>query len=81
MILPTKRLGMDRALLGLGADLIKVLEEPMTISRLWYEFQQLQGSKPNVSIVSYDWFVLCLDFLNAIHAIELSGGTLRRRLA
>ena len=42
MILPTKHVRADRALIGVGAELIDILREPMTVSRLWNE---LRGAK------------------------------------
>lgn len=68
MILPTKHLTADRALLGLGAEVLKLLSEPRTLSSLWYE---LRESRRDSSIVTYDWFILCLCFLNTIQAVEI----------
>ncbi|GHO94589.1 hypothetical protein KSF_046370 [Reticulibacter mediterranei] len=38
MILPTKRLGPERAMLTVGAEILSLLTEPKTVSRLWHEF-------------------------------------------
>jgi hypothetical protein len=37
MILPTKRLGIERAMLTVGAEILELLTEPKTVSRLWEE--------------------------------------------
>ena len=39
MILPTKRITAERALLGIGAEVLRLLEEPKTVSRLWNEYK------------------------------------------
>ncbi len=77
MILPTKRL-TDRALLRLGGDVLGILGEPKTVSRLWEELKKLPDRAQSPSSVTYDWFVLTLDFLYALRAIELTDGLLRR---
>ena len=35
MILPTKHIRPDRALIGVGAEVLVVLGQPMTVSKLW----------------------------------------------
>ena len=40
MILPTKHIRAERALIGVGAELFDLLREPMTVSRLWNELYQ-----------------------------------------
>ncbi len=39
MILPTKGIQADRALLAVGADILRLLDEPKTVSRLWDEMR------------------------------------------
>lgn len=72
MILPTKGIEEERALLALGADLVRLLTEPMTVSRLWELFQ----STPRQTRVTFDWFVLSLDLLFALGALEMNRGRL-----
>lgn len=78
MILPTKGVGPDKALLSLGAKILQELEEPKTVSRLWSEFsmRSLSGSK-----YTFDWFVLALDLLYVLGAVEYVAGRLRRSAA
>ena len=78
MILPTKRLGQDRAMLAVGAEVLSMLEEPKTVSRLWEEFQSYREGKPGSGTVTYDWFVLTLDLLYTLSAVELELGLLRK---
>jgi hypothetical protein len=72
MILPSKHISQEKALLTIGAELLKVLNRPKTISTVW-EQVRLSGS------ISYDWFVLALDLLYTIDAIDLYEGHISRR--
>lgn len=78
MILPTKRISQDRALLSIGADILFLLREPKTVSLLWEEFQRAREGTKGTKTVTYDWFVLALDFLYTLHAIELEHGRIQR---
>jgi len=74
VILPTKRVSADRALVALGAEVLSLLDEPKTVSRLWDEFKQVKAQKSESSIVTFDWFVLALDFLYLCDAVEAERG-------
>ncbi len=78
MILPTKRLGQDRAMLAVGADVLSLLDEPKTVSRLWEEFQQNRDRRLGVRAITYDWFILTLDLLYTLQAVEMERGLLRK---
>lgn len=78
MILPTKHIRPDRALLAVGADLLGRLCEPMTVSRLWDEVRFTRGGGAEPAPINYDWFVLALDLLFIIGAIEVERGLLRK---
>lgn len=77
MILPTKSLSSDRALLKIGGDILRLLTMPKTVSRLWEELKREDSNakKPNYP---YDWFILALDLLYSLRAIELREGKIRR---
>lgn len=68
MILPDKYVTTPYSLLGQSALLLKFRRNGMTVSDLW---TAVQGS------VSYERFVLALDFLFLIGAVDLDRGTLR----
>jgi hypothetical protein len=78
MILPTKRLGPERAMLTIGAEILSLLTEPKTVSRLWDELVHLMSERSSTRIVNYDWFILTLDLLYMLGSIELDYGKLRR---
>lgn len=76
MILPTKGLGLDRALLSIGGEVLRRLDRPKTVSRLWEQIGRRDASL--LESVPYDWFVLAIDFLFMVNAIEFEDGRLRR---
>ena len=76
MILPTKGLAIDRALLSVGAELLRRLEQPKTVSRLWEQMSKRQSTL--LQTVSYDWFLLTLDLLYLWGALEFKDGRLYR---
>lgn len=77
MILPTKHVRPQRALLGVGAEILETLRRPMTVSALWDRVRKNRAATPAAPI-SYAWFVLSLDFLYLIEAVELRDGILAR---
>ena len=78
MILPTKHIRTDRALIGVGAELLHLLREPMTISRLWNELRERRAPGSLLAPIDYHWFILSLDLLFMIGAIQMSRGLLFR---
>lgn len=77
MILPTKNLDQSRALIEVGGEILLLLASPKTISSLWENFKVFRGSNRK-SVITFDWFILALDFLYIIEAIEYENGKLRR---
>ena len=77
MILPTKNLDQSRALLEVGGEILHLLTSPKTISNLWENFKAYRVSNLK-SAITFDWFILALDFLYIIEAIEYDSGKLRR---
>lgn len=80
MILPTKHIKPDRALIGVGAEILQLLRGPMTVSGLWDEVRERRSSHAPSSPISYQWFILALDFLYMIDAISFKNGLLQRRI-
>lgn len=78
MILPTKRLPQDRALIAIGADVLLNLARPQTVSKLWDEVKQSRHARRFSTQLPFDWFLLALSILFAIGAIELIDGRLHR---
>lgn len=78
MILPTKHVRPDRALIGVGAEVLDILKRPMTMSRLWDEVRGRRSLHAPNAPIDYQWFVLSLDLLYAIGALEFERGLVRR---
>jgi len=77
MILPGKHLQQDRALLGVGAEILGHLDEERTVSELWERVRAARG--PIATPLSFDWFILALTFLYAVMAIDFSDGVITAR--
>ena len=78
MILPTKHIRPERALLTIGGELLGCLREPMTVSRLWDALRTRIGERSQPAPINYDWFVLALDLLFMMGAIKLDRGLIRK---
>ena len=74
MILPTKHIRSEESLIGVGAYLLSHLSEQLTVSSLW------ERVKGNSSIATYERFILALDLLFSLGAIELERGLIRRQI-
>ncbi len=79
MILPTKHLSQGRALLTVGARLLAHLTQPKTVSALWEEISHPPTVKESKGpALRYDAYVLTLDLLFLMEAIEFQDGLLSR---
>ena len=78
MILPSKHLSQDRALLTVGAAILRHLSHPVTVSALWEQMPRSVVDQKAPSPLRYDGFVLALDLLFLIGAVELRDGLLVR---
>ena len=77
MILPSKHLRSDRALLTIGGIVLSTLDRPRTVSDLWDSVRRMSaGASRNP--IAFDWFVLSLDLLFMIGAISLDKGLISR---
>ena len=79
MILPSKHVSHDRALLSVGARILPHLSQPKTVSAVWEDIRPPVMTKGDLPPTQYDEFVLALDLLFLLGAIEMRGGLLRRR--
>jgi hypothetical protein len=78
MILPTKHIKPDRALLAVGAEMLQSLREPMTVSRLWDEVRTARQDRAVSAPVNYDWYVLALDLLFLLGAVKFEQGLISK---
>lgn len=68
MILPTKHIPLNRSLLGAGAVILSLLDIPLTPTTIWDQ------AKYAPEIGTYSRFILTLDFLYAVGAIDMVDG-------
>ncbi len=73
MILPTKHIPQNEALIGVGATVLGHLSGPMTVSGLWERLR----SERNVG--TFERFVLATNLLFLIGAVDLRDGLITRR--
>lgn len=78
MLTPTKGIAPDRALLAVGAQILQGLDSPLTVSQAWARLKAHRKKLGHRSPVSFEWFVLALDVLHALGAVELHDDLLMR---
>jgi hypothetical protein len=78
MILPSKHLSQDRALLSVGAKILQQLQVPKTVSAIWETLSQPEN-KTTMPTINYSGFILALDLLYAVNAIKLEDGIISVR--
>ena len=78
MILPTKGISMRKALLSVAGEVLRTLDEPKTVSRVWDEFRERSDPRGEIT---FDWFVLGLDLLFILGTVEFGQGHLSRAVA
>lgn len=78
MLLPTKGVSIDRALITVGADLLDELHDPMSVSALWDRYNRHQRSA-TAARITFDWFSLSLAALYAMGLVDsTTDGYIRR---
>ena len=72
MILPSKHISQENALLTVGAELLNIIKRPKTVSTIWEQIRLARS-------INYNWFILALDLLYTLDAIEINEGLVFRR--
>jgi len=75
LILPGKHLSPQRALIGVGAEILHQLDRPCDVSELWDRVCSDRTGREQAAL-GYDWFLLALTFLYSISAIDEADGLL-----
>lgn len=81
MIVPTKGITPQRSLIAVGAQVLEILDMPLTVSQAWARLRQWRQSHGHYSPVPFWWFVLALDLLYSLGAIEFDDEVLVKRRA
>lgn len=73
MIMPKKHITLSESYLGLGAYVLDVLSAPMTVDSCWKKIVANYIKKGKISKKhSFNNFILTLDLLFALRAIDLN---------
>lgn len=79
MILPDKNITLPNSILGIGSDIITVLEVPQTVTSLWEKTRRIR--KIGDDAITFEKFILTLDFLYTMGLIEYNKGLVSRVLS
>ena len=72
MILPSKHISQDYALIGVGAILLDEIDRPRTVTELWESVRRVKA------VGNFERFVLALDILYIVGAVHLEEGLIAR---
>lgn len=72
MILPTKHITEEQALIGVGAVLLKKATRPQTVTGLW------ESVREEPSVGTFERFVLALSMLHITGAVQYERGLIVR---
>jgi hypothetical protein len=72
MILPSKHISEEQALVGVGAVLLQEMKQSQTVTSLW-ERVRLQPA-----VGTFERFVLALDMMHMIGVVTVTNGMLER---
>lgn len=75
MILPSKHISPHQSIIGAGAVILEHVHDPTTVTALWERVRSFQ------EIRVYSRFVLALDLLYAIGALDLKDSMIVRSKA
>ena len=75
MLLPTKHIKPENAVIGVGADILSCLGRGKSTAVLFRDVQYLREEQGSAKI-EFDWFLLALDFLFLTGAIRYRSGIL-----
>lgn len=80
MLLPTKGVSSDRALMTIGYEILDELRDPLSVSALWERFSVRKRSSVRGQQITFDWFTLALAALYAMKLVDTSddNGFIRR---
>ncbi|MFE0577788.1 ABC-three component system middle component 6 [Streptomyces sp. NPDC058874] len=72
MLLPTKGVSSERALMTIGSEILEDLRAPMSVSALWERYNARQATESRVQRITFDWFSLALAALYAMKVVDVS---------
>lgn len=71
LLTPTKNLHEDKTILKIGARILSFLASPRTLNSTWEAYLNFQNDGADkIPRIQFDLFILALDFLYIVGAIE-----------
>lgn len=77
MLMPTKHIKTENALIGVGGEVLALLDVDKTVSRLFFDLQERRRTN-ELSTIHFDWFLLAVDFLFSVGAVRFEDGVLKK---
>jgi len=77
MLMPTKHIKTENAIIGVGGEVLDLLVHDKTVSRVFHDLQKKRNEN-ELTTIHFDWFLLAVDFLYAIGAIRFEAGVLKK---
>lgn len=72
MILPSKHIRFSESLLGLGAIVLSIINEPKSIDEIWFKYSEVNNRKNKFPAHhNFDHIVLALNYLFVIGAVSI----------
>lgn len=72
MILPSKHIRFSESLLGLGAVLLNIINEPKSIDEIWIKYSEINNRKNKFPAYhNFDNIILSLNYLFVIGAVSI----------
>jgi len=78
VILPTKHLQPERALISVASEVFELVGRRSTVSSIWNALQDKHRAAFRYGDVPYDWFILALDLLFLMGSVEENNGIIRK---
>lgn len=75
--MPTKHIKTENAIIGVGGEVLEILDHDKTVSRVFYDLQE-KRKRSDLTTIHFDWFLLALDFLYLVDAIRFEAGVLKK---
>lgn len=67
MILPKKHIKLSESLFGIGAVILKELDDPKSVDELW----DFAKSNKAIDRITFDTLILTLDYLYTINVLKI----------
>ncbi|GAB3688946.1 hypothetical protein GCM10027589_56620 [Actinocorallia lasiicapitis] len=81
MLLPSRSIPDDQALLAVGAQILLQLDRPGSVGAVWERLLRWRDARGADSALPFWWFALALDVLYMLGVVDQRDGELRKTRA